>query len=350
MLFQYPLPSPKKINDLYNTESQYFTNVNKHVDYVKNEKELEKTANFFITILKKYVPNFNKNLLEILDIGCGTGIFIKEIKNYGHKVKGIEISNWAANFGKQKYKLNILAMSYDNWFQSEAAIKNINQIAKNLDIDLISVKPRYEIFKKIIKSVVENDFYSIKNTQRASDICTTCISLIRFQCFKIALEKDIPFVVFGMSPGQAPIVTSVVKTNSQMVKKMQDIVYRPLKELIGNDIRSFFLEEKHFEKDIFPYSINPLSFLDYNENDIIEKIKTLGWKNPKDTDPNSTNCLLNAFANYIHKKKYGFNPYCYELSELIRDKKINREDALKKIDVVEDEEIIELISVEIGIK
>ena len=288
---------------------------------------------------------YEKKFLDLIDKYRGLNSYDCLVAYSGGKD-----STYTIHLLKEKYKLRILALSYDNWFQSETAIKNISQVLKNLDVDLISVKPRYSIFKKIIKTVVENNFYSIKNVQRASDICTTCISLIRFQCFKTAIEKNIPFVIFGMSPGQAPIVTSVVKTNPQMVEKMQDIVYKPLKEIIGDDVKSFFLEGKHFKSEFFPYSINPLSFNEYNEGEILEKIKSFGWKNPADTDPNSTNCLLNALANHIHLKKYGFNPYCYELSELIRNNKITRDEALKKLDVIENKEIIDLISNEIGIK
>lgn len=288
---------------------------------------------------------YEKKFLDLINTYKGTHCYDCVVAYSGGKD-----STYTLYLLKEKYDLNILALSYDNWFQSEAAIKNINQIIKHLNIDLITIKPRYDLFKKIIKTIVENDFYSLKNKQRASDICTTCISFIRFQCFKIAIEKDISFIIFGMSPGQAPIVTSVVKTNPQMIQQMQDIIYQPLKNQLGDEVQTFFLEEKHFKKEEFPYSINPLSFLEYNEHDIIHTIQQLGWINPKDTDPNSTNCLLNSLANHIHKKKYGFHAYCYELSELIREGKISRQDANNKISKTEDEQLIEQLCNEFGIE
>jgi queuosine biosynthesis protein QueC len=293
--------------------------------------------------------NYLKERYENKFIGLLNTFKGKHIYDCVVAYSGGKDSTYLLSILKEKYDLNILAVRYDNWFQSEASIKNIDKIVKHLNIDLITIKPQYETFRKIMKTVIEHDFYSIKNKQRASDICTTCISLIRFQCFKIALEKEIPFIIFGMSPGQAPIVTSVVKTNSQMIQQMQEIIYRPLQEHIGDEIKPFFLEERHFQKDMFPYSINPLSFLDYNEPDIIKKIQLLGWVNPTDTDPNSTNCILNALANHIHMKKYGFHAYCYELSELIREGKISREDALKKVSVNEDKHLINVLYKKFGI-
>ena len=232
---------------------------------------------------------------------------------------------------KEKYKLNILAFNYDNWYQSKFAQKNIKQIVKKLDIDLINFLPLANVYKKILKTVINNNFYSLKSIQRASDICTTCISIIRFACLKIALEKEIPFVIFGMSPGQSPISTSIFKTNPLILKSMQGIVLKPLREKLGSQVDSFFLTEKYFNQSFYPYIINPLSFSSYNKNKIYAIIKKFGWQEPDDTDPNSTNCLLNSLANQIHIDKYGFNPYAYELSTLIRKGYMTRQEALERI-------------------
>jgi tRNA(Ile)-lysidine synthase TilS/MesJ len=252
---------------------------------------------------------------------------------------------------KKKYNLNILALSYDNWFQSETALNNIKQVVKNLDIDLITFKPSFDVMKKIIKIVISHDIYSFKALERASSICSTCISLIRFMCFKIAIEKEIPIVIFGMSPGQAPIITSVVKTNSEMIRKMQDIILQPLYQQLGDIIKPYFLEESHFKRaGLFPYSINPLAFLNYDEKEILGIVHSLGWKNPEDTDANSTNCLLNSYANWIHKKQFNFHPYAYELARLVREGCLDRKIALEKINNTEDPEIIELVKNKLGIK
>jgi len=56
----------------------------------------------------------------------------------------------------------------------------------------------------------------------------------------------------------------------------------------------------------------------------------LGWKRPEDTDPNSSNCLLNAFANQVHEKSYGYNPYVFEISKMVREGVLTRQDGLRK--------------------
>jgi tRNA(Ile)-lysidine synthase TilS/MesJ len=252
---------------------------------------------------------------------------------------------------KNKYKLNVLALSYDNWFQSKTALENIERVVQYLEIDLLTVKPNFDVFKKIMQTTISNEAYSIKALERASSICTTCISLIRFMCFKIAVEKEIPFVIFGMSPGQAPIVTSVVKTNPQMIRKMQNIILQPLYKQLGDKVKPYFLEERHFKRaELFPYSINPLAFSSYDEEEMLEIVKSLGWKKPEDTDANSTNCLLNSLANTLHKEKYNFNPYAYELAELVREGNLDRDTALNRISQAEDIKTIEVVKNKLGIQ
>lgn len=117
-----------------------------------------------------------------------------------------------------------------------------------------------------------------------------------------------------------------------MVKVTQRTVYEPLHELVGDKINPFFLEERHFKDSYsFPYNVSPLAFRNYNEEQIYAKMEEMGWEAPQDIDANTTNCLLNSFANIIHKERYGFHPYVFELAKLVREGYMGRETALKKL-------------------
>ncbi len=180
--------------------------------------------------------------------------------------------------------------------------------------------------------VYQLSFIPEKILERASTICTTCIALVRFAGYKIAIEKQIPLLVFGFSPGQATIAASVFKSNSEIIQKMQNMIYRPLFSQLEQIINPYFLNKSHFSnKEQFPYIINPLAFFKYDEAKIINTIETFGWIKPDDTDPNSTNCLLNALANQLHIDKYGYNPYAAEIAELVRTGAMDRREGLKKL-------------------
>jgi tRNA(Ile)-lysidine synthase TilS/MesJ len=252
---------------------------------------------------------------------------------------------------KKDYKLNILAITFDNGFVSEQAFCNIRNVMENLGIDHIILKPRFDMLKKIFCECTSHNIYSSKTIERASTICTSCMGLVKFSALRMALEKNIPFITFGWSPGQAPITSSIMKNNPQMIKMMQKAIFDPLYQIAGDQIRPYFLEEEHFNGSYnFPYNINPLAFTDYNEEMIYETIYKYGWKAPLDTDANSSNCLLNSFANVVHKKQFSFNPYSFELANLVREGYLDRELALEKINKIEDPKTVAFVQKKLGIK
>jgi hypothetical protein len=63
----------------------------------------------------------------------------------------------------------------------------------------------------------------------------------------------------------------------------------------------------------------------------MEDIQKFGWIAPRDTDSNSSNCLLNAFANDLHLKRYQFHPYVWEIANMVREGVMTREEGYKKI-------------------
>ncbi|MBC8184864.1 hypothetical protein H8E88_27550 [candidate division KSB1 bacterium] len=245
---------------------------------------------------------------------------------------------------KEKYGLNILAITFDNGFISPVALRNIGKVVENLDVDHIIMKPRFDILKKIFIESGNNGLYSQKTLARASTICTTCVGLVKFISLKIALEKQIPFITYGWSPGQTPISASIFKNNPTMLKQMQESIQKPLQNIVGKKINNYFLDRNDFENNNnFPYNISPLAFLEYDEATIYKRIKELGWQSPGDTGANSTNCLLNALGNVIHKERYGFHPYASELSKLVREGYLSREIALLKLETPEDPLLVKMV-------
>jgi hypothetical protein len=176
------------------------------------------------------------------------------------------------------------------------------------------------------------------------------MGIVKFTTLKLALEKKIPFITYGWSPGQAPISASIFKNNPSMLKQMQEAIKGPLFKILGERINPYFLEEKDFEqKEFFPYNISPLAFLEYDENKIFKKLETLSWSMPVDTDSNSTNCLLNSFANLVHKQRFGFHPYAFELAKLVREGYLDRQEALNRINIPEDSNTVNLVRRKLGL-
>ena len=88
------------------------------------------------------------------------------------------------------------------------------------------------------------------------------------------------------------------------------------------------------------YNVHPLAFLEYDEEKIIGEIRGLGWEDPKDTDSNSTNCLLISLGIKIHLERHGFHPYTQEIACLVREGLMSREAGLRKLSLPLDEGVI----------
>ena len=241
-------------------------------------------------------------------------------------------STYTLHLLQKEYGLKLLAFSFDNWFQSETARENIRAVLSNINVDHLTITPGFETIKGVILASMSNEIHSKKALTRASSICTSCISLIRFIGFRIAVEQGVPFLIFGMSPGQAPLATAVVKTNARLIRTTQDVFLNLLPEQVRKMVKPLFLEEKHFQDpEMFPYSVNPLAFTDYDEEQILRVAGGYGWRKPCDTDANSTNCLLNSLANQVHIDQFGFNPYAYEIAEMVRSGDMPREQGLERL-------------------
>ena len=245
---------------------------------------------------------------------------------------------------KEKYHLNVLAVSIDNGFIPHQTLENIKNVVEKLGVDHTMIKPRFDILAKIFSYCATNDVYPLKALERSSSICTSCMGIIKYSALRLALEKGIPFVIYGWSPGQAPISSSILKNIPSMVKKMQATLLSPLNKIAGDKIIPYFLENKHFDGSyIFPYNINPMAFLNYDIELIYKSISRLGWKRPGEVDASSSNCLLNSYANLVHKERLGFHPYSFELANLIREGVMNRNIALQTLEAQDNSSVIEMV-------
>lgn len=259
-------------------------------------------------------------------------------------------STYTLSLLREEYGLNVLAVTFDNGFLPDETFKNIRRVAENLRFDHLLFKPRFDVLRDIFVGCAGRDIYPATTLLRASTICTSCMAIVKFSSLRTALEKNIPFIIFGWSPGQIPLASSIMKNNPQMVRAMQKALFEPLAKLAGDRIRPYFLEEHHYrDSPSFPFNISPLAFLDYDEKKMLEKVRRLGWKAPAEVDANSTNCLLNSFANIVHRQRHGFHPYVFELAKLCREGYLDRSDALEKLNQPEDPRTVDRVKKKLGL-
>jgi len=242
-------------------------------------------------------------------------------------------SSYTLKILREIYNLRILALVFDNHFVSPAAWENIQTVTDGLGVDVVRFRPPWPLIRKLFTASAQQDIFPMATLLRASSICTGCITMVKSLTLKMAIEMSIPLAAYGWSPGQAPIQAAIMKTNANQIKQNQKSIQKAFPSEIALGLSRYLIPESYYEtcKDRFPVNIHPLAFFDYEEERIKEELRVLGWKAPEDTDSNSTNCLLNAFANDIHIKRHNFHPYVLEIANMVRQGVMSRKEGIEKI-------------------
>jgi len=261
-------------------------------------------------------------------------------------------SSYTLKLLKERYNLRIIALTLDNHFVAPAAWDNIRLVTDNLGIDCVSFRPSWFVMKKLFSVTAEKDIFSPATLLRASSICTACIGIVKSLVLKTALEMSIPLVAFGWSPGQAPIQSAIMRTNPSLIRQNQKGLVSSLSTDLASLFSSYLIPSTYYDlyKNSFPYNIHPLAFFEYDEEKIKRELDAIGWRLPTNTDTNSTNCLLNAFANHCHIERHKFHPYVWEIANMVRQGVMTRDEGIEKIYSPQNEEQVKYARQKLGLK
>ncbi|NOQ49020.1 MAG: hypothetical protein GQ576_07820 [Methanococcoides sp.] len=250
-------------------------------------------------------------------------------------LSGGKDSSYALYKLKKEYPfLNILAVQFDNAFISDTAIANAKKMCEIVGCDYFKLtmeeKRLCDTFRKAAEST---NAYSKFARYRASDICNTCISIIKQKLIEQAIIHKTPFIIFAFTSGQAP--NPIIDLQVNFIKWSRNIFEKQLQNFGVEDKDEIFLIKneiiKSIDKNTTPIMLHPLCLWDYNEDDILKTLADLGWISPKISDSNSTNCLLNSFACHNHIKKYQIHPYAFDIAGLVRSGDMTQEEGLEKL-------------------
>ncbi len=235
----------------------------------------------------------------------------------------------------QNYGLNCLAVTIDNDFISEQAMKNCYAVTEALGVDFLLFKPSSTFMRDMYKtSVVTGGIQSNSAIKRVSAICNSCINLINNYMIKLALLHGAPIVAGGYIGGQLPKNASMINLNLIQREQIKKPLLEKYKSLFGaTSTKFFFIHEdliNNYGKSTITI-INPMLTVSLSEEEIISAVGKLGWIKPHDTGSNSSNCRLNDLGIAIHHKKHNFHPYEFEVSEQVRYGLMSRDEALRKV-------------------
>jgi 7-cyano-7-deazaguanine synthase in queuosine biosynthesis len=257
-----------------------------------------------------------------------------------------------------KYKLKVLAFTLDHGFLAKEAFLNIKKTQSKLNFDSIIFRPstnlkttffKIGIFEYARLPVTKELAYTIGN------VCWPCFVLIAMSAIKFAVEKQIPNLIVGTTPGQ------IRQKKYDLISKYSDLtdVYKTmvipmikLLKITGNEQLIHELDLPFLKKlKVLKVKLLPFyEYVEYNEESVISTVrKELGWERPLETDSCSSNCLLNSLGIELHRKRYRISPYAIPFSRDIREGLIDREEALKAINAELNKTVVKNVAQELGI-
>lgn len=247
---------------------------------------------------------------------------------------------------KKRYHLNPLAFMFDHGFETEDAMENVRNAVETLGVDFLSFRSDFmkDMFSKILK------------TNSRAVICHPCSIWYMQLSFDIAARYNIPIIIAGWTKGQSTKQGVMTKCGCNIHAPEYASMAKATREFLGTYVRN---DPKY--KD-FPMTmeevlirakkkqkctvLSPHWFLPFDQETYIETIKKeLNWKLPKLSYPKgTTNCLLNFISVYNSIKYYGYTHYHVEMSKLIREGLLTREEALKSLEIDFDKELLNSIA------
>ncbi len=242
--------------------------------------------------------------------------------------------------------LRILSLLFHNGFISQGAIENAKRICSLVSCDFAILSLHEDIFRDGIRKAAQTKgIFPSSAITRASDICNLCMHTVKQKIIETALRENTSVIVFGFTPGQTK--TPIVRLSIPMIKWNRELYSSILTRMGMEKTRDQFLIDEKYLKDndnnFRIFIIHPLCIWGYNKENIISTCKEIGWIPPDIGDPNSTNCLLNAFAINNHVEKYGLHPYTFDLAALVRTGLMDRDEALRIVNTRPSQNLIDLV-------
>ncbi len=250
----------------------------------------------------------------------------------------------------RRYKLNPLAFTFDHGFETEDALENIRTAVGILGVDFLYYKTDYmkEMFAALLK------------TGSKAVLCHPCSMWYMQLTFDVAEKYDIPIIFAGWTKGQSTRQPVMSKCGCNINQPE----YAAMSKATGEFLDSYLKSAPKY-KD-FPRSmeevlvraqkkhecmvLSPHWFLQKGPEEYVPTImRELKWKYPRLSYPaGSTNCYLNFISVYNSMKHYGYTHYHIEMSKLIRDGLLSREQALKDLELNFDLELLNSVAAKLG--
>lgn len=258
--------------------------------------------------------------------------FSQQIREHGRNqeydciigVSGGVDSSYLLHVAKTIMNLRPLVVHVDAGWNSELAVKNIENLVKALDLDLYTYVVDWEEMKDLQVAYLKS---SLANQDVPQD------HVFFAKLYKYAIKNNIKYVLTGANYSSESILPSSWSYDASDSKQLLAIHKRFGSRSIRNYPTMSFWQRKF----IWPYlrgmkRVDPLNYLDYNKEQAMAFLmKNYGWRYYGGKHHESR--WTKFFQSYYLPKKFGFDKRRAHLSSLIAARQLTRAEALEELKI-----------------
>jgi hypothetical protein len=263
-------------------------------------------------------------------------------------ISGGKDSSWIALQLSRRHKLKVLGFTFDNGFLTDYARNNIKLVAEKLGIEHFFHETDWSLHKEFYASAVR--FFGTP--------CFGCSYSSYAFSYKLGFERDIPLVVHGRSrpqmfrellAGSPDPFLPMVKLNINPYDGETNLqasleAKARMEKFLAMAIRDRGLRERFYQEFFppvdrimaaseLPEFIGYFLYQPYDERAMMDELESeIGWTRPDENELlTHPDCSVHNAAAYIHKQVNRYPLLSFELSVMIREGEMTREQALARL-------------------
>jgi PP-loop superfamily ATP-utilizing enzyme len=296
---------------------------------------------------KDFIHKGEENLLKILESAKSKHAKYDCIVN----ISGGRDSAYTLLKLAKDYKMNVLAVNYENPFTDPQAKTNIQNAVNALEVDIVRFKLKNQIHEKTFK----NNFLAWSKKPSPALIPMVCVACktMWYEIIKIAKKNNVHLIIDG---GNHYEFTSFKNEllNIKWDNKYETIFIKSLLGVLKETIKNpayfhpsylttmvkgylfadqFAIGSRISSPDIT--RIQLFQYLPWDEHEVLSRITSeLNWDYPKRLGTTwRFDCKVDHLKNFLYTKTIGTTEKEDFYSRLIRENKITRQEALERLKI-----------------
>ncbi len=223
---------------------------------------------------------------------------------------------------KVDYGLNVLAFTTDVSIP-DVAWRSIRRTVAKLEVDHLVYRPPDSFYRKLFRHLLTQQ----EERGAVYTVSYVYAPLFEGDALQVAMEKGIPLVAAGYSPGQPEPERMFYEFSPKLVGET-DWTPPGLRDagiFSDAELARFWNPARYATGTRFPRYLAPYHAWDYDQDKVMSEVVRLGLVDKAShASPVVSNYPINWLLMYSDLRSFGYNPYAPEFSALIRSGKASR--------------------------